>query len=76
MEEVIGSIPIRSTNTSNHLNSANVRRLSVCAMVCAMADHFADFGEGFHRCALGLLPDVTIPRQHLAARVYGNRHDG
>jgi hypothetical protein len=33
MEEVIGSIPIRSTNYSNSLDSASARRWSTCVIV-------------------------------------------
>jgi len=33
MEEVIGSIPIRSTNHPNNLDRASVHKLTVCVMV-------------------------------------------
>jgi hypothetical protein len=36
MEEVIGSIPIRSTNQSNNLGRASVQWQSVCVTVCVI----------------------------------------
>ena len=76
MEEVIGSIPIRSTNHFNNLDWPNCRRRTACVMVCVITPHFAAIGEAFHRCALGFHADVTVPLQHLAADVPCNRHDG
>jgi hypothetical protein len=51
MEEVTGSIPVRSTNQINNLDRRNVQRLGVCIISCAITRHFAA-GEGFYRCAL------------------------
>ena len=76
MEEVVGSIPTRSTNHLNNLDRANVRGQSVCVTVCVITHHFAAIGKGFHRCALGFHTDVAVPFQHLAADVSGYRHDG
>ena len=76
MEEVVGSIPTRSTNHLNNLDRPNVQRQSVCVMVCIIPRHFAAIGEGFHCCTLCFHTDVTVPFQHLAADVSGNRHDG
>ena len=76
MEEVVGSIPTRSTNHFNNLDRASVHRLSVCVMVCVITRHFAANGKGFHCRALGFHADVGVPLQHLAADVSGNRHDG
>ena len=76
MEEVIGSIPIRSTNHFNNLDRASVHRLTVCVMVCVITRHFAAIGKGFHRCSLGFHADVAVPFQHLATDVPCNRHDG
>ena len=45
MEEVVGSIPTRSTNRSNNLDRASVHRQSVCVMVCVITYHFAAFGR-------------------------------
>jgi hypothetical protein len=36
MEEVIGSIPIRSTNYFNNLDEMNAMWQSVCVMVCVI----------------------------------------
>jgi hypothetical protein len=73
MEEVVGSIPTRSTNQLNHLDRTNVQKQSVCVVVCVITCHFAAFGECFHRCALGFHADLAVPLQHLAADVSGNR---
>ena len=37
MEEVVGSIPTRSTNSPNNLDGASCRNHGVCVMVCARA---------------------------------------
>jgi hypothetical protein len=76
MEEVVGSIPTRSTNQSNNLARANGQRSHVCVTVCVITRHFAAIGKGFHRCALGFHADVAVPFQHLAAGLSGNRHAG
>jgi hypothetical protein len=73
MEEVVGSIPTRSTNQLNHLDRTNVQKQSVCVVVCVITCHFAAFGECFHRCALGFHADLAVPLQRLAADVSGNR---
>ena len=72
MEEVVGSIPTRSTKQSNNLAWANVQRQNVCVMVCVITRHSSAFGKGFHRSALGFHPNVTVPLQHPAADVSGN----
>ena len=45
MEEVVGSIPTRSTNQSNNLDRASARRLGVCVMVCVITHHSGAFGR-------------------------------
>jgi hypothetical protein len=52
MEEVVGSIPTRSTNQPNNLARTSAHKRGVCVMVCVITSHFAAIGEGFHRCAL------------------------
>jgi hypothetical protein len=76
MEEVVGSIPTRSTNLSNNLAGASVRRQCVCVMVCVITCLSGACGKGFHRRAFGFHADVAVPFQHLAADVSGERHDG
>ncbi len=76
MEEVIGSIPIRSTNYFNNLDAASAHTWGACVMVCVITPHFATVREGFHRCALRFHADVRVPFEHPAADVSGNRHDG
>jgi hypothetical protein len=36
MEEVIGSIPIRSTNQLNNLNRESAHKRGACVMVCVI----------------------------------------
>ena len=76
MEEVIGSIPIRSTNPFNNLDGAGVQRPNGCVMTCVITLDSAAIGEGFHRCALSFHADMGVPLQHPAADVSRNRHDG
>ena len=66
MEEVIGSIPIRSTNHFNNLDNAIALGKSVCVMVCVITPHFAACCEGFHRCALRFHADVRVPKPRTA----------
>ena len=61
MEEVIGSIPIRSTKHLNNLDNANALGQSVCVIVCVITPHFAAFFEGFHRRTLRFHADVRVP---------------
>ena len=48
MEEVTGSIPVRSTNSFNKLESLYRRRRLVWVMVCAIPLPFAVVGELFN----------------------------
>ncbi len=43
MEEVIGSIPIRSTKPFNNLDNADALGQGVCVMVCVITTHFTAF---------------------------------
>ena len=43
MEEVTGSIPVRSTKHSNNLDNANALGQSVCVIVCVITPDFAAF---------------------------------
>ena len=76
MEEVVGSIPTRSTKSVNNLAWANRQRRLVCVTLCVITRHFSALGEDFEGLALGFHPDVTVPLQHPAADVSGNCHDG
>ena len=49
MEEVIGSIPIRSTNPFNKLHWPNLQRLHICVVTCVITCRFGACGECFHR---------------------------
>ena len=68
MEEVVGSIPTRSTNQSNNLDRVNIHGLDVCVMVCHNP-LFGACGKGLHSFALGFQTDVAVPLQHLPADV-------
>ena len=46
MEEVTGSIPVRSTKQSYNLGRASVLKQDVCVMACVITNHFAANGEG------------------------------
>jgi hypothetical protein len=76
MEEVVGSIPTRSTKQSNNLANANLLSGGICVTVCVITRHSAACGEGFHCCALRFHTDVGVPLQHTAADVAGDGHDG
>ena len=44
MEEVVGSIPTRSTNLLNKLDRASARRGGFCVMVCVITRRFGAMG--------------------------------
>jgi hypothetical protein len=75
MEEVVGSIPTRSTKSHNRLDGATARVHGVCVMVCVITRRFSAHSKGFHRCPLCFHPHVAVPLQHATAHVSGNRHD-
>jgi hypothetical protein len=76
MEEVVGSIPTRSTKYLNKLDGANSYRNGFCVMVCVITRRFGAHSKGFHRCSLRFHPHVAVPLQHPTAHMSGNRHDG
>jgi hypothetical protein len=75
MEEVVGSIPTRSTNSLNKLDGASARNRGVCVMVCVITRRLGAHSKGFHRSTLRFHPHVAVPLQHATADVSGNRHD-
>jgi hypothetical protein len=75
MEEVVGSIPTRSTNSLNNLDGASARNHGVCVMLCVITRRSSAHGKGFHRCPLRFHPHVAVPLQHATADVPSNRHD-
>ena len=46
MEEVVGSIPTRSTKFPNNLANAILPGGEICVMVCVITRHCAAIGEG------------------------------
>ena len=76
MEEVVGSIPTRSTKSPNNLDGTNAYRDGVCVMVCVITRRFGACGKGFHRVALRFHANVAVPLQHPSADVTRNCHDG
>ena len=75
MEEVVGSIPTRSTISLNKLGAMNGHSGEICVMSCVITRCFGARSEGFHRIALGFHSHVTIAFQHAATDVPGNRHN-
>jgi hypothetical protein len=75
MEEVVGSIPTRSTKSLNNLDGASARKPGVCVMVCVITRRSGAHGKGFHRYPLRFHPHVAVPLQHATADVSSNRHD-
>ena len=49
MEEVTGSIPVRSTNQINNLDGLGLQGLHVWVVTCVITCHSGACGEGFHR---------------------------
>jgi hypothetical protein len=75
MEEVVGSIPTRSTKSPNNLDGKSPYSNGVCVMVYVITRRFGAQRKGFHRCALRFHADVAVPLQHSTAHVTGNRHN-
>jgi hypothetical protein len=75
MEEVVGSIPTRSTKSLNKLDGASSRRSGFCVVVCVITRRFGARSEHFHCVPLRFHSDVTIPLQHATADMSCNRHD-
>src|SRR5580704_8803630 len=75
MEEVVGSIPTRSTKSLNNLNGATALSEAVCVVTCVVTPCSGAPSEGFHRATLGFHTHVAIPLQHSSAHVAGDRHD-
>jgi AhpD family alkylhydroperoxidase len=61
MEEVVGSIPTRSTKLRNNLTGSSVPWPCICVTVCVMIRHSVASGGGFHRCPLCFHADVAVP---------------
>ena len=75
MEEVVGSIPTRSTISLNNLDGASARSLGVCVMLCVITRRFGADSKGFHRRSLRFHPNMAVAFQHASADVSGNCHD-
>jgi hypothetical protein len=73
MEEVVGSIPTRSTNSLNNLDRASALSDGVCVVVCVVTLRSGAHSKGFHRVALGFHGHVAVPLQHATADVTNNR---
>jgi hypothetical protein len=52
MEEVVGSIPTRSTIFFNDLDRASAGGRDMCVMVCVITRRSGACSKGFHRVAL------------------------
>ena len=75
MEEVVGSIPTRSTKSPNNLDGANACSDCVCVVVCVVTCRSSAHSEGFHRVALRFHADVAVSLQHPSADVPCDCHD-
>jgi hypothetical protein len=75
MEEVVGSIPTRSTKSLNNLDRAGALSDAVCVAVCVVTLRSGAHREGFHRVPLSFHTHVAVPLQHATADMTGNRHD-
>jgi hypothetical protein len=76
MEEVVGSIPTRSTKSLNQLDGASADRSNFCVAVCVVTRRSCAQSEGFHRCPLRFHPHVAVALQHATAHVTSDCHDG
>ncbi len=61
MEEVVGSIPTRSTKALNPLDGAGGFSDGVCVAVCVVTPRSGAHSKGFHRVALGFHTHVAVP---------------
>src|SRR5580693_3922752 len=75
MEEVVGSIPTRSTNSLNDLDRAGAFSVAICVAVCVVTLRSGAYGKGFHRVALGFRTHMAVSLQHATADVTCNCHD-
>jgi len=60
MEEIIGSIPIRSTKYSNNLARANSHGSGGYVLACVIPPRFSAIAEGFHCSSFGFHADVAV----------------
>jgi hypothetical protein len=60
MEEVVGSIPTRSTKSQNNLDRTSASSDGVCVVVCVITRRFGAHSESFHRIALGFHTHVAV----------------
>jgi hypothetical protein len=75
MEEVVGSIPTRSTKSLNKLDGAPAHSRGVCVVVCVITGRFGAQGKRFHRRPLRFHSHMAVSLQHATADMSGNRHD-
>jgi hypothetical protein len=54
MEEVVGSIPTRSTKSLNKLSAMNCHRGEICVASCVITRCFGAHSECFHRVPLSI----------------------
>ena len=68
MEEVVGSIPTRSTNSLTNLGKAGALSDGVCVMVCVITRGSGAHGKGFISVRFAWLPyarDCSVPARRL-----------
>ena len=76
MEEVVGSIPTRSTIPLNKLDGTSAYGRGICVVVRVITRRFGAHGEGFHGFPFRFHPHVAVALQHAPADVASNRHNG
>src|SRR5215813_5242871 len=75
MEEVVGSIPTRSTKFLNNLDGLVGQSHDNCVVSCVITCPFGACSEGFERPALGIHTNVAVPLQHPFADMPRHTHD-
>ena len=75
MEEVVGSIPTRSTISLNKLDRASASRSGFSVVVCVVTRRFGTHGKDFHRGSLRFLPHVSVAFRLRTERKGGRTHE-
>ncbi len=74
MEEVVGSIPTRSTKSLNMLERASIHGQRVCVVVCVITRPFGAYGQNFKGSPLCFHSHMAVTFQHVTADVAPDVH--
>ena len=69
MEEVVGSIPTRSTKSLNRLDRTTLTGVAFVTWFCVVTRRFGARSTGFHRVPLRFHPHLTMAFKQAAAAV-------